>query len=248
MKNRLQSYGLTIKEDSFTASTPKGKVAMQNLIGIHASPHNRILMLACHLETKLMPASMKFVGANDAAAACALVVELIPHLIGRGSQHTYWFVFFDGEEAFESWSATDGLYGSRHLAAELKQSGLHASVRAMVLLDMIGDKELDVARDSNSDPELIAAVTEIARRKGWSRHFFQYSVNILDDHIPFRRLHIPAIDLIDFRYGRPTPTGAGSFFHSSKDTIDKISPKSLQIVGEVTLELLKQLDQERMSQ
>jgi Zn-dependent M28 family amino/carboxypeptidase len=250
VEQQLQQNGLTIKKQEFTAVTPIGNIPMKNLIGIKPGSSNEILMLACHLESKYFDKNSKirFLGANDSASACGLILELVPQLLKIVSHHTLWVVFFDGEEAFKVWSDQDSLYGSRQLASELKSSNLNSAIKAMILLDMIGDKELNIANELNSDLGLTNLVRTILNEKGWSSHFFQYSVSLSDDHIPFRNLGIPALDLIDFQYGKPFDShhkpydGAGSYFHNDKDGIDKIAAKSLEIVGETVLELFRRLD------
>lgn len=241
LSERLGKLGLRLKHDRFFAQTPDGKVAMENLIAIHPGRTNRILIIGCHLDSKKFKA-FRFVGANDSASACALLTELVPHLSQQPTQRSLWFLYTDGEESFAEWSASDSLYGSRHLATELKKSGLSQNLDAFILLDMVGDRDLGIAHETNSDRRLIRATKRIAKAKGWQKHFFQYRTSVEDDHTPFHRLGIPTIDLIDFRYGRPGGTGAGSFFHTPEDTIDKISAKSLQVVGETVLELIRLVD------
>jgi Zn-dependent M28 family amino/carboxypeptidase len=148
-------------------------------------------------------------------------------------------VFFDGEEAFVQWSEQDSLYGSRHLAAKWKADGTAARIGAFILLDMIGDADLELLQDSNSTPWLRDQIWKTAARLGYARHFLNREAAFEDDHLPFVRAGVPAVDLIDLSYG-----SGNRYWHTTEDTLDKLSPRSLQIVGEVVLETIAELDRQ----
>ena len=212
------------------------------------SPHNsslrrsggrqdRLLVLATHYDTKRLAG---FVGANDGGSSAGLLLALAPLLAKRNLSHELRLVFFDGEEAFEQWSETDSLYGSRHLAAKWKAEGVLPRIGAFLLVDMIGDADLDLLKDSNSTPWLRDLVWNAARRLGHSRQFLNGEAAYEDDHLPFVRAGVPAVDLIDLNYG-----ANNRYWHTADDTLDKVSPRSLQIVGEVVLESFAELDRPR---
>ena len=167
------------------------------------------------------------------------MLALAPILAKRNYNHSIWLVWLDGEEAFREWSATDSVYGSRHLAAKLKAAGTARQIGAFLLVDMIGDRELDIRRESNSTPWLSDLVWKVARRLGHDSQFLNSSQAISDDHIPFLQAGVPSVDLIDFNYG---PNHR--YWHTAEDTLDKLSAQSLQVVGEVVLEVLAELDRQ----
>ena len=142
-------------------------------------------------------------------------------------------VFFDGEEAVERWSAADSLYGSRHLAAELASQRIQGRIKAVFVVDMIGDAHLDIHREARSTPWLTNIVFNEAKRVGYGRYFVDGLRTIEDDHDPFLRLGIPAVDIIDFDYGP-----FNLYWHSPFDTLDRCSSASLGILGRVILATL----------
>jgi len=239
----LSQAGLALEQDSFVAQTPIGAVPMSNIIGRLAEPGGnaggRIFVLASHYETKL-ERNFRFVGANDGGSSTGLLLALAPLLAKQGLSHEVWLVFFDGEEAFEQWSESDSLYGSRHLAAKWKVGGVLPRIGAFLLVDMIGDADLDFIRDENSTPWLRDQVWRTAQRLGYSRNFVSQQLAIEDDHIPFLRAGVPALDLIDYNYGP-----GNRYWHTAEDTVDKLSARSLQIVADVLLQTLSDLDRQR---
>ncbi len=235
---KLAAAGIAVEQDRFTAQTPIGPVAMNNLTGRLPGGSGRTIILATHYDTKWEP-NFRFVGANDGGSGTGLLLALAPVLAKRSYQHRLWLVFLDGEEAFQEWSATDSLYGSRRFAAKLKESGSLSQVGAFLLVDMIGDRELDITRDSNSTPWLTDLVWRVARRLGYSRHFLSSTTAISDDHLPLIEAGVPAVDLIDFNYGR-----GNRYWHSPEDTLDKLSAQSLDVVGDVLLEVIAELDRQ----
>ncbi len=234
----LEAAGLTVVQDPFTANTPAGPVSMNNIIGRIAGRKERVLMLAAHYDTKAMN-DTRFLGANDGGSGTGLLLSLAPMLAKLDNDHSIWLVFLDGEEAFEEWSDTDSLYGSRHLVARLAQSGLLSKIGAFVLVDMIGDSSLDIRRDTNSTPWLTDLVWGVARRLGYSPNFLNADMTILDDHLPFVQAGVPSVVLIDLNYGF-----GNRFWHTPQDTLDKLSAESFSKVGHVLLEVVAELDQE----
>jgi Zn-dependent M28 family amino/carboxypeptidase len=233
---QLQQAGAQVEEDSFAAATPLGSVPMTNLIAKFAGTRPQVVIVAGHYETKRFD-DFAFVGANDGGSSAAFLLELARVLARRKNTLTFWLVFFDGEEAFEQFTATDGLYGSRHLVARLTANGELSRVEAMILIDMIGDAKLNICRDHNSTPWLTDLVFQCARRLGYRRFFSDEQRAYEDDHVPFVNAGVSAVDLLDFDYG---PNN--SYWHSPQDTVDKCSPTSLTIVGRVVLAALEELE------
>lgn len=237
----LKASGLKVTEDSFQANTTRGPVAMKNIIGELPGQRSDIVLIAGHYDTKAQPG---FVGANDGGSSTAAVLEMARVLAKTRLEYTVWFVFFDGEEAFVDWSANNGMdntYGSRHMASKLASDGTLQRVKAMVLVDMIGDKNLDLLRDAESTPWMVQAIWKTARRLGHSKHFLEAEGAYADDHIPFKSAGVPVVDLIDFNYGP-----SNQYWHTNQDTLDKVSGESLKVVGDVVIaalpEIFKQLN------
>jgi glutaminyl-peptide cyclotransferase len=234
---QLQDAGAQVEEDSFTASTPVGPIPMTNLIAKFPGVQSKVVMVTGHYDTKLF-ANFRFVGANDGGSSAALLLELARVLQGRKHELTYWLVFFDGEEAVrEQWIDPDNTYGSRHLVQKLSAAGELGRIQAMILVDMIGDANLDIPRDAESTPWLTDMVFTAAHRLGYTKEFLDSQGAATDDHIPFVNAGVAAVDLIDFDYG---PNN--SYWHTAKDTVDHCSPQSLTIVGRVVLATLADLD------
>lgn len=233
---QLRRAGPEAEEDKFVAATPAGSLPMSNLIVKLPGTRPQVIIIGGHYETKRF-AQFRFVGANDGGSSAALLLEMARVLRQRKNTFTIWLVFFDGEEALVEWSPSDGLYGSRHLAARLTADGRLGRVRAMILVDMIGDARLDVQRDLNSTPWLSDLAFDIAQRLGYARFFSGTASAFQDDHLPFVNAGVPAVDLIDFDYGP-----GGSYWHTPADTLDKCSPASLTIVGRVVMALLDALE------
>jgi Zn-dependent M28 family amino/carboxypeptidase len=232
----LRKLQVEVEEVNFTAETPRGRVPMKNIIAKFPGRSAELLVVGGHYDTLWREG---FVGANDGGSSAALLLELARMLKQQGPQRMgVWLVFFDGEEAVEEWSERDSLYGSRWQARLWRQQGVLERLRALIIVDMIGDKDLALKRESSSTPWLVELIWKVAREKGYSRHFTDAEVPLLDDHTPFLQLGVPAVDLIDFDFGP-----GHRYWHTPQDTLDKISPRSMQIVGEVVLESLPRLMQ-----
>jgi len=243
LRRELESYGLKVELDRFTAQTPRGPKEMVNVLSVIPGTEKGAILLASHYDTKdigIPPCP----GANDGASSTALLLEIARQLQASSANRlSVRLAFFDGEEAFEQWSSEDSLYGSRHLVEKWKKEGILSEVRAMILLEFVGDKDLHVVRESLSSSWLVEAIREAAKDLGYSQHFFQTSESIEDDHRPFLAAGIPAIDLIDFRYGPAHPNGVGAYWHTAEDKVENCSAASLQIVGDVTLRALPKVEE-----
>ena len=208
---------------AFEADTPHGRLQLANVIAVVPGVRRDVILLGGHYDTKYFK-EFRFVGANDGGSSAALLLELTRCLAAAPREYTYWVVWFDGEEARVSWTATDSLYGSRRLAADLARAG--RLPRAMVLVDMIGDRDLGILRDTYSTPWLTELMWATAARLGHGRHFLRTTMAVEDDHAPFLNAGVPAVLLIDFDYPP---------WHTADDTLDKVSAQSLAIVGDVVL-------------
>lgn len=230
--------GDTVEEDSFTADTPEGKFPARNIIAKFPGAKDGIIVIASHYDTNYPLRQTTYIGANDGASSSALLLEFANQLRGKKRDgYSIWLVWDDAEEAVKSWSDTDSLYGIRHLAEKWEAVGTLKKTKAFLLADMIGDADLNIERDSNSTPWLEAVVYEAATRLGYQSHFFSRTMTVDDDHLPFVRRGVPSADLIDFDYGYDNV-----FWHTPLDTVDKLSPKSLEIAGGTILETVSILD------
>jgi glutaminyl-peptide cyclotransferase len=233
-----------LEEDTFTANTPIGPVPMRNFIVRFPGKKDGVIVLTTHYETNYPLRNIGFVGANDGGSTTGLLIEIANEIRGRMQEgYSVWLVFFDGEEAIEQWRDSDHTYGSRHLAAKWGADGTLKRIKAMLLADMLGDKDLDVQRETQSTPWLQEIVSRAARNTGHAKYFFAQSERVEDDHMAFLERGVPAIDVIDLDYGPHTQQQPDGFHHTAQDTMDKISAKSLSIVGDVFLESIKLIDQ-----
>jgi Zn-dependent M28 family amino/carboxypeptidase len=232
-----------LEEDTFTANTPIGPIPMRNFIVRFPGKKDGVIVLGTHYETNYPLRNINFVGANDGASTTGLLLTIADQLRSdevRGKTldgYSVWLVFFDGEEAIQTWSASDSTYGSRHLAAKWGRDGTLAKIKAFMLADMIGDKDLDIQRESKSTGWLVDLVRQAAHKYGYDRYFFQTEEAVEDDHLPFVERGVPSIDVIDLDYG---PNN--SYHHTAQDTMDKISARSLTIDGDVFLETIRLID------
>lgn len=227
----LESWKLKPELDNFSARTPVGKIPMCNIIARIAGKSDRAVIVAGHYDTKRTPGT-RFVGANDGGSSTGFLLELA-RVLARGPRRDLgvWIAFLDGEEPLAGeWTTADSLYGSKRMAQRLRDSGQAGQVEAVIVVDMIGDRQLDLLRDINSTGWLNSMVREVAAGLGLGHAFGSLSTAIEDDHLPFLAIGLPAVDLIDFNYG---PNN--SYWHTSKDSSDKLSAKSLETVGRIVL-------------
>jgi hypothetical protein len=230
----LRALGLTVEEQPFTAETPLGRVEMANLIvRLPGRRPDRILFTG-HYDTKLFT-DQRFVGASDGGSSAAFLIELARVLAARPLEYTAELVWFDGEEAVREWvtGGLDHTYGSRYYVQAAVKARTLGSIRAMILVDMIGDRDLTIRRDSMSTPWLTDLVWAAAGRAGHGRTFVDERTTIDDDHIPFIEAGVPAVDIIDLDYPA---------WHTPADDLDRVSARSLQVVGDVILAALPDLD------
>ncbi len=231
---QLRHSGWQVTRQGFTDETPRGKVRFVNLIARFSGDGNAAapsFLLCSHYDTKLFDA-IRFVGANDGGSSTGLLLELARVIGGRPNMaRKIELVFFDGEEAYENFSETDGLYGSRYFAKQLEADGAK-QFRGGILFDMIGDRSLDITLPADSPPAMVRDVFAAAEALKLRNYFSYLDRDLIDDHAPLNAIRIPTIDIIDFDY---------TWWHTADDTLDKISAQSLQITGSVALYYLSEL-------
>ncbi len=230
IQSELASCGCKVETDSFSADTPAGRLAMKNIVAKIPGDKPGIIMLATHYDTKRLE---HFVGADDGASSTAVMLELARLLCGRRGPYQVWITFFDGEEAVKFiWQDPDNRYGSRQMAARLAMSGDLPKIKAVLLADMVGSRNLRFRREADSTKALTDLIWSTAARLGYSNIFVNESSSTVDDHIIFLKRGVPAVDVINFEI---------PYWHTVEDTLDKVSAKSLAITGDVFLESVKQL-------
>jgi len=235
--------GDQVEDDEFTADTVEGKFPVHNIIAKFPGSKDGIIVIMGHYDTNYPLRNIGFVGANDGGSSTAILLEYANQLRGGGSGkkrdgYSVWLVWTDGEEAVRKWSDTDSLYGARHLAEKWEKDGTLKKIKALMVMDMIGDADLDIQRDTNGAPWLLDLIYAAAERLGYQSHFYAFQAPIEDDHIPFVKRGVPCADVIDLDYGYNNV-----FHHTAQDTMDKLSSKSLEIVGGTILETIHLLDQ-----
>ena len=231
----LKPLGCEVTDDNFRASTPLGPIPMRNIIARFRGTSGRIVAITGHYDTKMMPGTY-FVGANDGGSSTGFLLEMARVLSHTPHKDDIWLVWFDGEEAFVEFTNTDGLYGSRRLANEWLSDGTLAKLKALINVDMIGDRDLILENEKQSTEWLRRLAWDSASRLGLSKHLQTDAYPILDDHIPFLKAGASAVDVIDLDYG---PNN--SYWHTDKDTMDKLSAESLGIVGRIVLATIGKL-------
>ena len=238
----LKSAGLAARTDDFTALTPMGQKKMVNITAEVPGESQDVIIIASHYDSKFYK-DMRFVGANDPGASVGALLEL-GRVLGASRQKpklTYWLVFFDGEEAFcEEWDecskpgAPDNTYGSRHYVSRLRESNDLGRVRGLILLDMMGSKDLELGRDTMSTRWLQDIVWHTAQELGYGKYFVERPEAVGgDDHEPFLRAGIDSVDLIQL--------SNYPYWHRADDTLDKVSAQSMKIVGDVVLASLPKI-------
>jgi Zn-dependent M28 family amino/carboxypeptidase len=237
-----QLKGDAVEDDVFTADTPEGKFPVRNIVAKFPGTREGIIVIASHYDTNYPLRNTSYIGANDGASSSALLLEIANQLRGKKLDgYSVWLVWDDAEEAMkpdtEMPFEKDSLYGIRHLAEKWQADGTLKKIKAFLLADMIGDADLNIDRDENSTPWLEEVVYQAASRLGYQSHFFARDNQVTDDHIPFMQRGVACADLIDFDYGYNNV-----FWHTPQDTVDKLSPKSLEIAGSTILETVNILD------
>jgi Zn-dependent M28 family amino/carboxypeptidase len=233
IKDQLLASGLTAVEQTWEDQTPIDKVRMVNLIATIPGTRKDRIVFAGHYDTKLIR-EFRFVGASDGGSSAAFLLELARALKARKSPLTIELLFLDGEEArLPQWGGTDNTYGSRHYVDAAKRDRSLATLKALVLVDMIGDRDLRIRRETNSTPWLTNIIWAAAKRLQLDSVFVADSTAIEDDHIPFVAAGVPSVDIIDLEYDA---------WHTAHDTLDAVSARSLQTVGDVVLAALPQIE------
>ncbi len=243
---RLEQYinshlkGDQVEDDIFTADTVEGKFPVHNIIAKYPGTKDGIIVILGHYDTNYPLRNTGYVGANDGGSSTAILLEYANHLRGKKRDgYSVWLVWTDAEEAVRQWSESDSLYGSRHLAEKWEKDGTLKKIKALFVMDMIADADLNIDRDANSTPWLLDLVYKAAERGGVQSHFYGRAGSLEDDHLPFVKRGVPSADIIDLDYGYNNV-----FHHTPQDTLDKLSPRSLEIVGNTTLEAIRMLDRQ----
>ena len=240
LENYILSHlkGDEVEDDTLTADTVEGKFPVRNIIAKFPGTKDGIIVIAGHYDTNYPLRNTGYVGANDGGSSTAILLEIANQLRGKKREgYSVWLVWTDGEEAMKTWSATDSLYGTKHLAERWQKDGTAKKIKALLVADMIGDADLNVEQEGYSTPWLEDLIYQSATHLGYQSHFFGRKIEVDDDHLPFLKIGVPSADLIDLDYGYENV-----FHHTPQDTLDKLSPKSLQIVGSVILETLRLLN------
>ncbi|MGB7847844.1 MAG: M28 family peptidase [Candidatus Acidiferrum sp.] len=232
---QLKSYGCAVETDSFSADTPDGRVPMKNILVKIPGEKQGIILLGTHYDTKKLD---NFVGADDAGSSTGVMLELARLLCKQPpGKYAVWIAFFDAEEAFNAvWQDPDHTYGSRQMAARFAASGDLTKIKAFILADLVGGRTPHFRRDPESTKWVVDFVWAVAAKLGYSDVFVnEVSGPGGDDHFSFTSRNVPSVDIIDL-----DPTEV-PYWHTPQDTMDKISPKTLAIVGHTILESVHEL-------
>jgi len=236
IQSELTSYGCKVDVDSFSADTPAGRLPMKNIVAKIPGDKPGIIVLATHYDTKRIE---NFVGADDAASSTGVMLELARLLCPKKSNYAVWITFFDGEEAVNlDWKDPDNRYGSKQMAAKMAMNGEIKKIKAFLLADIVGTRPPRFKREADSTPWLVDLVWGVADKLGYSNVFLAETGGASDDHNSFLKRNVPALDVIDLEN---YPGGNLYYWHTTQDTLDKVSPRSLAITGHVFLESVKQL-------
>jgi glutaminyl-peptide cyclotransferase len=232
IKDQLAAAGLTVAEQAWDDQTPLGAVHLVNLLATVPGGRTDRIVIAGHYDTKRFR-EFPFVGANDGGSSAAFLLEIARVLKARKNALAVELLFLDGEEAVVEWQGNDHTYGSRHYVETAKRNGSLASLKAMVLVDMIGDRDLRIKRDLNSTGWLTSIIWDAARQQKLAAYFPAESTQVEDDHLPFLQAGVPSVDIIDLEYAP---------WHTAGDNLDAVSAHSLQVVGDVVLFALPQIE------
>lgn len=242
IRRELAAAGVEAEVREFRDAAPGGEGTFRNVVGRIAARggvegEGGMVLLGAHYDTKT--GIDGFVGANDSGSGTGLLLELARSLAAAPAELEVRVAFFDGEEAAVKYGPTDGFHGSRRLAAEMEGTGELGRLAAMILLDMVGDRDLGITLPVNGAPELTRLAFESARELGVREKFRLARFSIGDDHVAFAERGVPTVDLIDFEYGGGP--GGNGFWHTAEDTLDKMSAESLGTVGRVVLRMVEKL-------
>lgn len=234
IEDQLHRSGWQVTRQAFSDDTPRGKIQFVNLVAEfsgQAKAASPSFLLCSHYDTKMFD-TIRFVGANDGGSSTGLLLELA-RVIGQHPDlaRKIELVFFDGEEAFEQFSQKDGLYGSRYFARQSRSGGTASQFRGGLLFDMVGDRSLGITLPLDSPAEMARDIFAAAEALKLRNYFSYFDRELIDDHAPLNAIGIPTLDIIDFDYPP---------WHTAGDTMDKISPQSLQTVGSIALYYLSE--------
>src|SRR5437870_11410745 len=230
--SELTKAGLKPQLDEFDARTPRGFAHMVNIHAFRQGSKPTVIAITGHYDTKVFD-NPSFVGASDGGSSAAWLLEFARATAGLKLENTLEFIFFDGEEAVVEWSDDDSVYGSRHDVDRRFRDRSLSSLKAMILVDMIGDKNLNIRKEHQSTTWLKDIIWNTAQSLGYGREFPKDEIDISDDHIPYLRAMVPSVDLIDFDY---------PCWHMACDTLDQVSAHSLKIVGDAVYFSLPEID------
>jgi glutaminyl-peptide cyclotransferase len=235
IEKKVQSFGLTVQKRPFVARTPKGFKNMVNLSYIvPGTKHDEHVVLMAHYDSKLF-SDKRFVGANDAASSVALLLTLTKPLQKMQLPFDVQIVFVDGEEALVQWDFNDSLYGSRQMAQDIH----NVKVKDLIVVDMIGDKDLSFIRSRGVDEKLLSYFEQSLKEMSQSDKLEAQWSYVTDDHTPFMEAGIPTLHVMDFTFGGPK--SPGTLWHTEQDNMENISAESLSITGEAILRILKKI-------
>ena len=235
--------GDQVEDDAFTADTPEGKFPIRNIIAKFPGTKDGIIVIFGHYDTNYPLRNTGYVGANDGGSSTAILIEYANQF--RAGLHnkkldgySVWLVWTDGEEAVKTWTDTDSVYGARHLAEQWEKDGTLKKIKALMVMDMIGDADLNIDRNTNCTPWLLDLIYDAADAPGLPIALLCPARPDRRRSHPLRQARRPIADVIDLDYGYNNV-----FHHTPQDTMDKLSPKSLEIVGNTILETIRMLDQ-----
>lgn len=233
---RLTEFGIQAEIDTFDDNTPHGIKTFHNVIGKIPGTDGNWIILGSHFDT--MSGIDNFIGANDSGSSTGILLEMARMLKDTKPRTGIIFAFFDGEEAVSGYISGDGLHGSRHMAEQLVTSGEHQFIKTMILMDMVGDSDLCFTIPKNSSLELTKLLLQSAKHTDLRDHVsLMTDREIYDDHVPFLRIGIPSIDIIDFKFG--SKPRLNDYWHTAEDNLEHISAESLDITGTIVLEMLR---------
>ena len=232
IKKQLAAAGVAAIEQTWEDKTPVGPIKMVNLVATIPGASKNRLIIGGHYDTKRFR-EFRFVGANDGGSSAAFLIELARVLKTRKNALTIELLFLDGEEAVVEWTGTDNTYGSRYYVAAARKDGSLATAKAFILVDMIGDRDLQLTRETHSTPWLDGIIRSTATAQKLGSYFAGPPLALEDDHLPFLAAGVPSVDLIDFEFPA---------WHTAGDNLDAVSARSLQIVGDVLLAALPQIE------
>ena len=225
--SQLSSFGCTVDVDNFSTDSPAGRLAMKNIVVKIPGERPGIILLGTHYDTKRLD---NFVGADDGGSSTGLMIEMARRMCEQRPRYSIWIAFFDGEEAVnKEWHDPDNRYGSRQMAAKMAASGDLKKVRAMILADLVGGKSLGIQKEQYSTKWLEDLIWDTAKRLGYDKIFLDPTTPVDDDHLSFLQRDVPSADVIDL-------VNSAGYWHTPQDTLDKVSARSLGIVGHVILE------------